>query len=193
MFQIYLLVNIIIIKKYIIILNFFNNSEVKDIIDNRESKEYTDLNIFNFPQKNFIQLYRQYMKKLFTFNIFWSKKSIFFKNKVNPEKKEKFREVKYKQLNYYTRNFQFPYFYPILEFKKYYPYSNKSKEGIFLGFDIKLINYNFELKPNKKAIDIINQLITRRKKVKKNDIIEKCCLIKNTHHVQGILKFEKNN
>jgi len=167
-------------------------TEVKEIIDNRESKEYTDLSFFNLPPINFMQLYKHYMRKLFIFNIFWSKKSIFFKNKVNPNKEEKFREVKYRQINYYTRNFQFPYFYPVLELREYYPYFSKCKGGIFLGFDNKIIKYNFELKPNKRAIDIINQLLTQ-KKAKKDVIYEKCCLIKNTHHIQGVLKFVKKN
>ena len=30
-------------------------------------------------------------------------------NKVNSDNEEQFKEVKYKQTNYYTRNFQFPY------------------------------------------------------------------------------------
>ena len=172
--------------------SFDIKTEVKEIIDNREFKEYTDLNIFKYPQKDFKQLYKHYMRKLFIFNIFWSKKSIFFKNKVNSDNEEQFKEVKYKQTNYYTRNFQFPYFYPILELREYYPSFSKCKGGIFLGFDSKIIKYNFELKENEKATDIINQLIPK-KKSKKDEISEKCCLLKNTHHVQGILKIVKKN
>jgi hypothetical protein len=91
-------------------ISFDIKTEVKEIIDNRELKEYTDLNNFKHPQKGFKQLFKHFMRKLFIFNIFWSKKSIFFKNKVNSDYEEKFKEVKYRQINYYTRNFQFPFF-----------------------------------------------------------------------------------
>ena len=175
-------------KNYI---SFDIKTEVKEFIDNRDNQEYTDLNIFKYPLKNFKQLYKHYMRKLFIFNIFWSKKSIFFKNKINSDNEEQFKEVKYRQINYYTRNFQFPYFYPILELREYYPNFSKCKEGIFLGFDKNIIKYNFELEENKKAISIIDNLILKKKSNEK--IYEKCCLLKNTHHVQGILIISKNN
>ena len=173
-------------------VSFDIKTEVKEMIDNREFKEYTDLNNFKQPPKGLKQLFKHYMRKLFIFNIFWSKKSIFFKNKANSDNEEQFKEVKYRQINYYTRNFQFPYSYPILELREYYPYFSKCKGGIFKGFDNKIIKYNFELKENTKAIDIIEQLIPK-KKAKKDEISEKCCLLKNTHHIQGTLIFIKKN
>ena len=166
--------------------------ELKEIIENREFKEYTDLNNFKKPQKVLKQIFKHYMRKLFIFNIFWSKKSIFFKNKFNSDNEDQFKEVKYRQINYYTRNFQFPYFYPVLELREYYPNFSKCKGGIFKGFDKNIIKYNFELKENKKAIDIIYQLIST-KKAKKDEISEDCCLLKSTHHIQGKLIFVKKN
>jgi len=110
-------------------------AEVKEIIDNREFKEYTDLNNFELPEIGFKQLYKHYMKKLFIFNIFWSKKRIFFKNKINLDKKEQLKKVKYKQINYYTKNFQYPYIYPILDLREYYPRFSKYKGGTFSGYE----------------------------------------------------------
>ena len=63
------------------------------MIDNREFKEYTDLNNFKQPPKGLKQLFKHYMRKLFIFNIFWSKKSIFFKNKANSDNEEQFLNV----------------------------------------------------------------------------------------------------
>ena len=173
-------------------ISFDFKIDIKEIIDNREFKEYTDLNIFKYPQKGLKQLYKYYMKNLFIFNIFWSKKSIFFKNKINLDKERQFKELKYKQINYYTRNFQLPYIYPILLLREYYPSLNKCKGGVFSSYDSKIIKYDFELKGNRKAIDIIDQLMPK-KKTKKDEISEKCCLVKNTHHVQGVLIIAKKN
>ena len=53
------------------------------------------------------QLYKHIMKELFIYNRLWSRKNLFFKN----ESKYK---LKYKQLSYYTQNYQQPLLYPIL-------------------------------------------------------------------------------
>jgi len=128
-YYIYFLQNLYFSQKHFV--SFDIKTELKEIIDNREFKEYTDLNNFKKPQFNLKQLYKHYMKKLFSFNIFWSKKSIFFKNKINLDKKEEFKVVKYKQINYYTKNFQFPYIYPILNLREYYPSFSKYEGGVF--------------------------------------------------------------
>ena len=146
-----------------------------------------DINFFKMPQKSFNQLYKEYMKKLFIFNNLWSKKNIFFK-------KDKTREIKYKQINYYTKNYQLPYFYPILELSNYYPKFSKLKEGIFRGLDENVFEYDFklEIKSNNKDNYILN-IISVQKSKKTNDISEKCCLVKSCYHVQGKLFLIKNN
>ena len=90
-----------------------------DNIINEEINETNNNNIFFneinkkklfFSKFNLSQLYRHYAKELFTYNRYWSNKELFFGN--NKDNKSK---LKYKQLTYYTRNYQQPILYPILE------------------------------------------------------------------------------
>ena len=126
------------------------------------------------------------MKKLFVFNNFWSKKNIFFRKENKNNNNIKLKEIKYKQINYYTKNFQLPYIYPILEISKYYPQFSNLKEGIFLGNENDILEYSFELIENEKYKNILNTIIPIEKK---DNICQQCCLVKNTHHVKGVLKF----
>ncbi len=71
------------------------------------------------------------------------------KNVVDNNKKNK--KLKYKQLTYYTRNYQQPIIYPILEYDRNYPKFSKYKGNIFVNEkenknDIEMINYDFNLK-----------------------------------------------
>ena len=127
------------------------------------------------------QLYRKIMKELFIYNRLWSKKEFFFNKKSN-------FKFKYKQINYYTKNFQQPLLYPILELDEYIPNLPKFK-NIFKQDDNKKINYNFNFNDN-----LLSKII------RENDILNKsenkvfCCLVKKIYHVQGnivIRKFEK--
>ena len=160
---------------------FNTQFELDELIKFDDIKTEIELNIFKAPGKQIKQLYRHFMKKLFVFNNFWSNKNIFFK-------KEKSKEIKYKQINYYTKNFQLPYFYPVLEISRYYPKFSQLKDGIFLGKDINMLEYDFEIIANKRTKEVINLLI---KKVDINNGIA-CCLIKNSHHVPGAIFFFKN-
>ena len=162
--------------------------ELKDLITNNEKKIENYLELFEWPKQTFNQLYRYYMKKLFIFNNFWSKKKLFFKKK-NEITNEKLKEIKYKQINYYTKNFQLPYFYPILEITQYYPKFSKLKEGIFLGEDKDMLTYTFKFEGNQEYKKILLSLIPSEKKY--NYLI--CCMIKNTHHVTGKLFLDKKN
>ena len=63
------------------------------------------------------------MKELFSFNILWSKEKLFYE----PFNKRT-KNVKYKLINYYTRNFQRPIVYPILDYKYRYPEFSKFKK-----------------------------------------------------------------
>ena len=85
------------------------------------------------------RLYEHYMKELFIYNGYWSKKEYFFKEKAKIEENEGDKKInenkiiinnndddndsklKYKQLSYYTRNYQQPILYPILQYDKYIP------------------------------------------------------------------------
>ena len=167
--------------------SFDSIDEIKETISNDEYKNEIDKNNFQMPKTTFNHLYIKYMKKLFVFNNFWSKKDIFFRKK-NKNNKEKTKEIKYKQINYYTKSLQLPYFYPILEISKYYPKFSRLKEGIFLGHDNDILEYNFELKENIKYKKILNEIITEDEK---KNIHQECCLVKNTHHVNGELEFIK--
>ena len=151
-----------------------------------------DLNFFKYPLKKFNQIYRKYMKKLFCFNGFWSKRNIFFPKRYknfNPTSKQ----IKYKQINCYTKNFQLPFYSPILEFKNYYPNFSRFNSKLFKESDDKILNYDFRFISNDKAKIIIKVLIPKRNN---DNNFEKCCLVKNTHHVRGelsIIKMEKKS
>ena len=130
--------------------------------------------IFLFNKYDLNQLYRHYVKELFIYNRYWSNKKLFFENNKNDKLK-----LKYKQLTYYTRNFQQPILYPILELDRNYPQFSKCTKNIFLKpneNDIKMVNYDFNLKKNK-----INEIINNH--LYKNG--EECCLIKKLGHVKG--------
>ena len=191
--NIYSYLNIITMMYYNIknSYSFDSIDEIRDIINNDGYKNEGDLNIFKMPKTTFNHLYIKYMKKLFIFNNFWSKKNIFYK-KEN-ENKEKTKEIKYKQINYYTKNFQLPYFYPILEIRKYYPKFSKLKEGIFLGQDKDILEYNFELIENEKYKKILNSIMHDDEE---KSTPQECCLVKNTHHVKGeltLIRKKENN
>ena len=166
--------------------DFNSKCELNDLMMFDDFKKSVDLSIFKMPKRQFNHIYKHYMKKLFVFNNFWSKNNIFYNN-------ENIKQVKYKQINYYTKNFQLPYLYPILEISKYFPKFSQLRDGIFAGDDNNILNYDFELKEKKEKIEIINVFIKKDNNIDNIFPYEKCCLVKNTHHVKGIIKINKNN
>jgi len=171
-------------------------SEIEDFINKRDHKEDTDLSFFRKPNHDLNQIYKQYMKKLFSFNNFWSKKDIFFPKKYNNKNSNELlisNQIKYKQLNYYTKNFQLPFCYPIFEYKKYYPNFKKYKGNLFKENQKQILEYDFELDINEKANIIIDILFSKSKKNNTTIISERCCHVKNTHHVKGELSFIPKN
>ena len=132
------------------------------------------------------QFFRNIMKELFIYNRFWSQKEFFYNNINNKYK------LKFKQLSYYTQNFQQPLLYPILEFLNYLPsFSRFEKNNLFNHKFEETINYNFELNEitNEKIINVTNPI---------NIILDRedCCLVKKNYHVKGeiiIKKYEKDN
>ena len=173
-------------------LNQFS-SKIKELIKEfNKDKNNSNLNYFKKPKKSLNQIYKEYMKSIFCFNNFWSKRNIFYPKSYNNYNNRSIK-IKYKQLNYYTKNFQIPYFYPILEYKKYYPEFKSFKGQIFKEDENNILNYDFELNYNKKSVDILKALVSKSNKSIK--IKEKCCLILNTHHIFGKItcNVRKNN
>ena len=122
------------------------------------------------------------MKELFIYNRFWSKKELFFKSNKN----KKVLKIKYKQLSYYTQNYQQPLLYPILEFSKYLPSFSiyNTKYNLFKHNLKDLLNYNFSLEDD---ISPFIEPLNCKIKGKVN-----CCLIKKLYHVKGhILLIQK--
>ena len=159
--------------------NKTNEKEMNEIIKVLNNNNYFN-NLFKRPKRTLKQIYINYMKHLFTFNNFWSKRKIFFPKRYNTFNND--TEIKYKQINYYTKNLQFPFFYPILEFEKYCPNFKSYNGKFFKENKDKILEYNFNFEIN-------NNIEKTIKRIAKSDtfISEKCCLIKNTHHVIGSL------
>jgi len=137
--------------------------------------------------------YHHLMKELFVFNRLWSNKKLFFKDTL--EKRE-LPNIKYKNINYYTKNFQRPIIYPILDYKYRYPEFSKCKieEGFYNIRDTE-DDYNFDLKCQQldKLIEEYNKKIF--KKIQSLSEIEKykACLVKQNYHIKGNLFIVKTH
>ena len=96
-------------------------------------------------------------------------------------------------MHYYTKSFQQPIFYPILEIEKYYPEFSKFKlEKLYKNPLEKILKYDFSLSQDENENEngkYINNIISSyiEKNLKKLKNQEKCCLVKNTHHIKGSL------
>jgi hypothetical protein len=131
--------------------------------------------------------YHHLMKKLFVFNKLWSNQKNFFNNSLDKMKKSK---LKYKNINYYTRNFQRPIIYPVLDYKYRYPdFSHYKIKDDFYNNEEDKDDYNFDL-----DCPEFNEFIEKYdneifKIIEKNGKINICevCLVKQTHHVKGNL------
>ena len=172
---------------------FFANikEEMQSFLDSLYEEDKENLKLFEKPKKAINQMYIQYMKKLFSFNNFWSKRNVFYpKRYVNNINKS--YDIKYKQINYYTKNFQLPFFNPILEYKKYYPHFSKYEGHLFKENYNKILEYDFKIENNEK-VKKIYELLFLKNNPNHTHIYEKCCLVKNTHHVNGILSLIHKN
>ena len=186
----------------------YSNSEkiINNLIDimniiNKESKEDKSKFILNLIKEekilfhNYDYFFNQFntklMKELFIFNQNWSKKDLFFNINI----KDNEIAIKYKQLNYYTKSFQQPFIYPILEIDKYYPkFNNFNEEKLYKNPNQKILNYDFSLSENNIILKEIKKYITQNKN--ENNEFEKCCLVKAIYHVKGklgVFKSEGNN
>ena len=170
--------------KFVKILSIDKNGASNDynfIVEESEDK----IDNFNYFYK---QLYKKLMKELFIYNRNWSKKELFFNMNKNDNK----IAIKYKQLNYYTKSFQQPFVYPILEMENYYPNFNEfEKEKLFKNKNEKTLNYDFSLSDNNIIFKEIKQYLS--KNPINNIDFEKCCLIKKIYHVKGKIGILKKN
>ena len=190
--------------------NFFNNfeklskgisKEIKDLIqtefgDYIKNRVYLNI-IFPFLTANdfklqseivlseLIDFHREYhnlMKNNFIFNKLWSDKKLFF----DEQKKNKY--LKYKSINYYTKNYQRPFLYPDLDYKYSYPiFSQFEVKNYFFMDEENPDDYNFNLD----CQDFDNFNINYEREILKNVhknfklISFDVCLVKRTHHIKG--------
>ena len=124
------------------------------------------------------QLYRNIMKELFIYNRYWSKKEFFFEDKKQIDNNYK---LKYKQLSYYTKNYQQPLLYPILNFNEYLPsFSSFDINNLFKHELNKIINYDFSFIDNS-----LTQLMKENDPLTIETKRVNCCLVKKHYHVKG--------
>ena len=197
---------------------FFNNfeqfsnempNEIKDLIKVEfegyvENKKYlTKLfpfltsNNFNLESElilsELIDFHRDYhnlMKNNFIFNKFWSDKKLFF------EEKKKNKYLKYKSINYYTKNYQRPFLFPVLDYKYSYPNFEEFKvKNDFYLQEENHEDYNFNLDCPEFDSFNINYEEEILKHIKNNHkmIYFDVCLVKRTHHIKGKLFVCNNN
>ena len=181
--------------------------KLKTIIDN--FKDYIDnkdflLKIFSFlldedftPKnklimKELIDYHGQYhhiMKELFIFNRLLSNQNLFFKDSLSEIKKS---NLKFKNINYYTRNFQRPLLYPYLDYRDHYPNFSRFKienNHFYKAPESKDV-YNFKIICHE-LDDLIKKYDEEMEKtIEKPGVInffKNICLVKQAYHIKGSL------
>ena len=138
--------------------------------------------------------YHHLMKELFVFNRLWSYKKLFFNDILEKRKRS---NIKYKNINYYTQNFQRPILYPVLDYKyRYLEFSKYKIQEDFYNIEDTKDDFYFDLVCSKldKLIEEYNKKIF--KEIDNNSEIQKykVCLVKQNYHVKGnLLIMKKNN
>ena len=129
-------------------------------------------------------IYHSLIKKLFIFHRLWSNKKMFINRTFETRNQSK---LKYKNINYYTRNFQRPIIYPILDYKYHYPEFSDFHKQFYYIEDKDDYNFDLDCPELDKIIDEYNKTIIEE--INKNDEIKKynICLIKQMYHVKGHL------
>ena len=173
------------------IMKYFpeNKSLILEILD--ENKEINFIKDEENIIDDFIDLHGQYrhlIKELFIFNRPWSNQKSFFGLDA---------KYKYKNINYYTSNFQRPLLYPILDYESQYPkfsnfkinnnfYLKKDKENSNLSKEYNFDFYSKELDElnDKSNLELIKNISN---KYIENIQIYNTCLVKRTHHIKGKL------
>ena len=131
--------------------------------------------------------YHHLMKELFVFNGLWSNQKLYYNYSLNERKKS---NIKYKSINYYTRNYQRPIIYPVLDYKNRYPDFSKFKmHNKFYLNEESQDYYNFDL--NCPEFDELLEEYDQKtfKEIEKNGKIKifNVCLVKQLYHVKGKL------
>ena len=164
--------------------DYVNNEKVSKKISKDLKKENPLL-----LKCSYQQLYRHIMKELFIYNRLWSIKELFFSDDYNNnDKKEKYftnLKLKYKQISYYTKSFEQPILYPVLEINEYIPkFTKYDKSKMFRHNYEDTVNYDFNLKRNE-IMSFIDEYLDKKNPFNQEKIKAKCCLIKKGYHVKG--------
>ena len=159
-----------------------NNEEIQILAKNVVDNFKIEAELILSELTDFHSEYHNVMKNIFVFNKFWSDKKLFFDEK----KKEKY--LKYKSINYYTKNYQRPFVFPDLDYKYTYPDFTKFK--IPPDFYIEEENgdeYNFYLDCPELDDFNINYEKEILEKLENNIKINSynVCMVKRTHHIKG--------
>ena len=179
---------------------------LKDFIDyfNFLQQLFPKISINNFIPKNklimneFIDIHGQYrhlIKELFIFNRLWSNQKLFFKNTLKEIKDAK---LKYKIINYYTKNFERPILYPYLDYKYHYPDFSLFKiedNKTFYNVDELEDDYNFEIdcpELDTLILENDNKLLKEIKKIGTINMFKNTCLVKQAYHIKGNLFLVKD-
>ena len=137
--------------------------------------------------------YHHLMKELFIFNRLWSDQKLYFANTSDAMKNSK---LKYKNINYYTRNFQKPIIYPYLDYKNHYPEFSKYEIGkdLYKEGCENTDDYNFNLDCPELDKFIQDRNNKKIEEIKKNEdiLLETACFIKQKYHVKGDFFLSKN-
>ena len=185
--------------KKILINNFkYYKSKMKflhDLYPILEEKDFISENKFLLEEiVDYNSKYHHLMKELFIFNRLWSNQKLFFANTSEAMKKSK---IKYKNINYYTRNFQKPVIYPYLDYKNHYPEFSKFKinKDLYKEGCENTDDYNFDLDCPElnQFIQDCNDEKIKEIKAKEDIISENACFIKQQYHVKGDFFLSKNS
>ena len=168
--------------------DYVNESKVFDKMEKDLSSSNPLLYKYTYSQ-----LYRQIIKEFFIYNRLWSIKEFFFLSDNN-NKDEYFQKLKlkYKQISYYTKSFEQPYLYPLLEINEYIPNFNKyNKTHLFKHNFNEVVAYNFVLNESK-VTEYINNYLNEKGDLYQEKNKFECCLIKKGYHVKGELMITQN-
>ena len=136
---------------------------------------------------NFHGSYHKLIKELFIFNRLWSNQKLFFDCTLEGRRKS---NLKYKNINYYTNNFQRPIIYPVLDYKYRYPFFTKfSCDKYFYRQEESKDDYNFDFDSPEldKFVDEYNEKLFKEIRNNKKIQIYKACRIKQQYHIKGNL------
>ena len=167
--------------------DFYQNLD-GEVFNDKMKKDFEELLSPLLANYSYQQLFRKLMKELFIYNRLWSVKEFFFSKDNIDNSDECFNKlkIKYKQISYYTRSFEQPLLYPVLEFNQYIPKFNKFQSKELFNHDLKeAVSYNFHLQQTP-LLERIKQYLEN------NDIYHPteqydCCLVKKGYHVKGKL------